>query len=99
MPKIIIDTDGDPKNTKLTVDGKKINNLAAVSLSGELKCWCDCTPCWCTYLDFNYSTEKKDEKKQMNIRTRYSLDRTQASFIEEEVVDVNNPSSEDFKNM
>jgi hypothetical protein len=99
MPKIIIDTDGDPKNTKLTIDGKKISSLAGISLYADLKCWCDSTPCWCTSVDFSYSTEKKDDKKSMKVRTRYSLDKANASFIQEEVIDTSNPSSEDYMSM
>ena len=99
MPKIIIETEGTPETTKLTIDGKKVNNLSSLSIYADLKCWCESNPCWCTDVDFSYSIDKKDEKKGMNVRTRYSLDKSKASFNEKEEVCTNNPSLSDFVKM
>jgi len=99
MPKIVIETDGDPKNTKLTIDGKKITKLSNLSVYADLKCWCDSDPCWCTYVDFSYVTEKVDSKNDMKVRTRYSLDRSTASFIEEDDIDTKNMTAEQFSKM
>lgn len=100
MPKIVIETDGTSKNTSLTVDGKKVNNLSGINLYASLNCWCNETPCWCTYVDLSYEIEKVNKEKEMKVRTRYTLDKATASLIEEEdFVDIKNPVSDDYIGM
>ena len=96
MPKIIIDTDGSKENTKLTIDGRIIEDLADFSMYADFECWCGCTECECCGVNFSYATKKKED--DMTVRTRYTLDQAKASFTEEDDAIVN-PTSEDFKSL
>ena len=102
MPNIVIESDGTPKGTKVSIDGTKISNLSEVSLWGYFDCYCGCSAnsCNCTSLMFDYTTRKKDSKKDMIVRTRYTLDPAKASFVETDAgIDIKNPSSADFEKM
>ena len=100
MPKIVIDTDGTVENTKLKIDGEEIENPTDLSFFADLDCYCKCDPCYCTDVHFSYVTKRKDEEKEMLVRTRYTLDPAKASLVESEAgVNTKNPSSEDFENL
>ena len=94
MPKILIESDGTKKGTKLSIDGSKVNNLSEVSLSAFLDS---------EYSDdiwFSYTTRKKNKDKDMNVRTVYTYDPATASFKQQEnAIDENNPTADDFSNM
>jgi len=72
MPNISITSDGTKIGTKVTVDGKQIDNLSSLHLYLDS---------YDSNIGFGYSVKELDKESRMEVRTHYSFDPSMASVI------------------